>query len=144
MGEAEEASFTPAISLNSSASLAAESIPQKQDKPYEPIESSERMMQPGQVITSLLFAGVLPAIFASHRLHRLSAGMIPLDFKSPCTSLGLPLKKYYIRVNFVDRLRYCVIDYESIPRSQSVQKCLPRFTQERRTLFRLCFFLLEE
>ena len=34
--------------------------------------------------------------------------------------------------------------YTAIDSSQSVQKCLPRITQERRTLFRLCFFLLEE
>ena len=49
------------------------------------------MIQPRQAITSLLLAGVLPAFFVSHRLHRRSAGMIPVDLKSPCTSLGLPL-----------------------------------------------------
>ena len=50
------------------------------------------MRHPGQDITSLLLvAGVLAPPFVSHSIHRQSAGMIPLDLKSPCTSLGFPL-----------------------------------------------------
>ncbi len=32
-------------------------------------------MQPAKAITSLLFAGVLAAVFVSHSVHLLSAGM---------------------------------------------------------------------
>ena len=79
MRGAEEASFTLDVSYKAPPALVAEFIPQQQDKSYEPVESSEYVMQPRQAITSLLFAGVLAPIFASHSFHHQSAGEIPVD-----------------------------------------------------------------